>query len=188
LEGTINIKCKLKNLRNQFFIKISVLDTGVGIKEVEKIKIYKDLGNLENECKIINKNSSIGLGLSISKCLIKKLDLKFEFVSEYLKGSKFSIFIPCKRKGSSNYLKSFKIMQINEKKISRKDDSIETLTNKSINEMMSDEKSFYQQDSLLRKSKESLNQMKNKKSSFDIDKSFENKLNKVRVLIINWFI
>jgi len=184
-EGSIYLKCKLKNLKNQFFIKISVKDTGIGIKKADKNKLFKDFGLIENQGEIINNNFGTGLGLSICKSLVEKLELKLEFQSEHLKGSKFSVLIPCKRKGTKNYdLESPDIILLNEKKSSLNDDPI-TFINVSMNEILYDEKSLREQEIILRKSNEGPYEIKNKKSNLDIDKSFEHKLNnKVRKMFI----
>ena len=75
--------------------KISVKDTGIGIKKEDFCKLYKLFGKLENQEQI--NRTGIGLGLTISKkiskllCPVKNEGLEVE--SEYGKGSQFYFFI-----------------------------------------------------------------------------------------------
>jgi len=99
-EGSISINCKTIKIENQFFIEILIKDTGIGIKECDKEKLFKDFGLIENKGKAINNKFGTGLGLSICKSIVEKLKLKLKFESEYMKGSKFSILIPCIKSGT----------------------------------------------------------------------------------------
>lgn len=51
-------------LTNEYFLKISVIDTGIGIKREERNKLFKLFGYLENSNGI--NTHGIGLGLVIS--------------------------------------------------------------------------------------------------------------------------
>ncbi len=88
--GSINIKSALKTKQNKKYIKISVIDTGIGIREEDQKKIFNEIySDMKNE----NNKHGSGLGLSICKFISEKLNHKLEFKSVYGKGSKFSILI-----------------------------------------------------------------------------------------------
>jgi anti-sigma regulatory factor (Ser/Thr protein kinase) len=108
-EGRIKLKCKKIEIEDEFFIKISVSDTGIGIKEGEKALLFKDFGIIENEFKIINNKFGTGLGLSISKSIVERLEIKLDYDSEYMKGSKFYILVPCRCKGPKDFSKSLSV-------------------------------------------------------------------------------
>jgi len=84
---------------NSDYIEMSVEDTGLGIKEEDKDKLFKMFGKLENERggTIVN-TQGVGLGLTISNNLAKLLcDRKalegIKVESEYKRGSKFTFII-----------------------------------------------------------------------------------------------
>ena len=81
--GRVKIIAKLK--RNNF-IKLTVIDTGIGIKEEDRGKIFQLFGSVKDK----NKNTNgIGLGLVISRMIVNKFNGKIDFKSEYKKGTKF---------------------------------------------------------------------------------------------------
>ena len=88
--GFITIKCKyIKELN---MVRVTITDTGIGIKKEDMDKLFNDYVMLEDK-ENLNKQGS-GLGLSICKSLADLLDLKLEFKSEYGKGTEISIDIP----------------------------------------------------------------------------------------------
>ena len=70
------------------YLKISVIDTGIGIPKVNHEKLFKLFGFVQDE-QHLNVNG-IGLGLMISKQIVEKFDGKIEFHSEEGAGSTFS--------------------------------------------------------------------------------------------------
>jgi len=85
--------------KGRYYIDCSVEDTGIGIKEQDKNKLFKMFGKLEhkNTGTIVN-SQGVGLGLAISDNLAKLLCINNEIAginveSEYTKGSKFSFVI-----------------------------------------------------------------------------------------------
>jgi len=75
-----------------------VEDTGSGIKEEDKNKLFRMFGKLEHQDTVVN-TQGVGLGLTISNNLAKLLckgkdqgGIKVE--SQYQKGSKFSFILP----------------------------------------------------------------------------------------------
>ena len=71
-----------------------VKDTGVGIKDVDKPKLFKLFGFLTNTQEI--NADGIGLGLYICKKIANKLGGDVTFESEYTKGTTFTYTVPVK--------------------------------------------------------------------------------------------
>jgi signal transduction histidine kinase len=69
-------------------IKISVVDSGIGIKTKHQDKLFKLFGSIKNEKKNINVKG-IGLGLAISKLIVQKFKGSIDFISKYKHGSTF---------------------------------------------------------------------------------------------------
>jgi len=78
-----------------YFLKVSVIDTGMGITEKNQKKIFNQ--NLRMNTKHDFNQQGSGLGLSICLSLVKMLNLKIEYFSEVNKGSSFSLLIPAKK-------------------------------------------------------------------------------------------
>ena len=76
-------------------LKFTIQDTGIGIKDCDKDKLFKLFGKLPQE-KQINQ-SGIGMGLTICNKILGVLGSQLEVMSEYGKGSKlyFVIDLPC---------------------------------------------------------------------------------------------
>jgi len=94
-KGGITVKVTQES-RQSYFIMISVADTGIGIKEEDKEKLFKMYSRLEDGASV-NKNG-VGLGLTISNALAvilsnKKEENGIEVVSTYGKGTEFSFKI-----------------------------------------------------------------------------------------------
>jgi len=95
-QGKIVIKANKKTLNGKNYLKISVIDTGIGIKNEDQKLLFEEYQTIENGKSLNKLHNSLGsgLGLSICKMLCKKLDINLSVKSEYLKGSTFSIVIP----------------------------------------------------------------------------------------------
>ena len=79
--GIINIKVdKIYKLGKISHLKIQVIDSGIGIKESDRKKMFKMFGMVNNSKSMI-KTKGIGLGLSISKKIIKKFNGVINFTS-----------------------------------------------------------------------------------------------------------
>lgn len=70
-------------------LKITVEDTGIGIKECDRGKLFKIFGKLDQYDETINP-TGIGLGLTICNNILKILDTELILESIYGKGTKFS--------------------------------------------------------------------------------------------------
>jgi len=109
-----NIKSYNKNILNpisslNYFLKISVVDSGIGIS-------YENQKNLFNDKMIINtkhefNHQGSGLGLSICLNLIKLLNIRIEFSSKENLGSAFSLVLPVKLINDSGNSYNFNIME-----------------------------------------------------------------------------
>lgn len=73
-------------------LRIDVIDTGCGIKEVDQSKLFKLYGFLTATQEVNAKG--IGLGLYICKKLANKLDGDITIKSEWKHGSTFSLILP----------------------------------------------------------------------------------------------
>jgi len=79
---------------DQNFIEISVTDTGIGIKQEDMDKLFKEFTQLETAYE--KKYQGTGLGLALTKKLVELHGGKIWVESEYGKGSRFSFVIPIK--------------------------------------------------------------------------------------------
>jgi len=87
------ITVKVERTQNEGEIKFTVEDTGIGIKEDDKPKLFKMFGRVEHAYAKINVQG-VGLGLTISNSLVKLLnqgngESRIDFASEFGKGSIF---------------------------------------------------------------------------------------------------
>ncbi|MCR5255279.1 MAG: response regulator [Acetatifactor sp.] len=92
-KGTVTLKIGYDVLaHDRVLLKISVMDTGIGIKAEDKKKLF---GNFERLDYDRNKGvEGTGLGLAITERLVKMMGGKIRVESEYEKGSEFSVEIP----------------------------------------------------------------------------------------------
>ena len=81
------IEKRRKNSKYDMLV-ISVIDSGIGIKEKDQDKLFKLFGSIRHHKKKIN-TQGIGLGLVISKMIVSKFNGKIDFISKYKKGSTF---------------------------------------------------------------------------------------------------
>ncbi|HPI38961.1 MAG TPA: ATP-binding protein [Ignavibacteriaceae bacterium] len=78
------------------YLVIKVKDSGIGLKEQEKNKLFSEFFRAKNEH---TKNiHGTGLGLSLVKKIVDSYSGKIEVESEYGKGTEFSVHIPLKKR------------------------------------------------------------------------------------------
>ena len=92
-EGHIVLRITSETMRetNQCKLKISVTDTGIGIRNEDMPLLFGNFSQLDTR-----KNRSVegtGLGLAIAKNLIELMDGEIQVKSEYGKGSCFSFYV-----------------------------------------------------------------------------------------------
>ncbi len=95
-EGYVDIRVTSapRMMGNQADLIISVADTGIGIREEDKDKLFRSFQRLEEKR---NRNiEGTGLGLHITNKLLEMMEGHIEFESEYGKGSTFTVTIPQK--------------------------------------------------------------------------------------------
>lgn len=84
-------------IKSRGHIQINIGDTGIGIKEEDKNKLFRMFGKLDYRNTVVN-SQGVGLGLTISNSLAKLLCRDdglagIQVQTEYHKGSKFSFVI-----------------------------------------------------------------------------------------------
>ena len=92
-KGTVDLKLRCRKLEEgRINLIISVWDTGIGIKQEDKAKLFDKFERFDME-----RNSTVegtGLGLTITHHLVELMGGKIEVESEYGKGSIFTVTIP----------------------------------------------------------------------------------------------
>lgn len=91
-DGTVTLGAEGIRGADEFVLKLSVTDTGMGIRQEDMDTLFDSFRRLE-----LKKNRYVegtGLGLSITKRLIEQMNGKIEVNSEFGKGSCFTVFIP----------------------------------------------------------------------------------------------
>ncbi|MBR4277096.1 MAG: response regulator [Lachnospiraceae bacterium] len=99
-EGSVCLNVSLVDRSDtvDVILKMSVKDTGIGIKEEDRSRLFNNFERFD-----INRNRNIegsGLGLAITDRLLKLMGGRIKVESEYGKGSEFTVFLPQKRMGS----------------------------------------------------------------------------------------
>ncbi|MBR1729821.1 MAG: response regulator [Selenomonadaceae bacterium] len=84
----------VKRQLGELLLEFSVKDSGIGIKDEDKSKLFKDFERFDAKQ---NKNiEGTGLGLAITAKLVKMMRGKIEVKSVYGEGSTFTVLIPQK--------------------------------------------------------------------------------------------
>lgn len=91
----LNFSTSLPAMADRDFIEISVADTGIGISDEDKIRLFTMFQQLEKH--LTKKYSGIGIGLVISKRIIDLHKGHIRVESEVGKGSRFVFSIPVKQ-------------------------------------------------------------------------------------------
>jgi two-component system sensor histidine kinase VicK len=89
--GYIKLKAQIVRDFNGSFVQISVEDTGIGIKDKDKSKLFQLFANISENS--TNPNGT-GIGLTICKKYLEKLQGSIWAESEYGKGTQVSFNIP----------------------------------------------------------------------------------------------
>jgi signal transduction histidine kinase/CheY-like chemotaxis protein len=91
LDGAVTINV---TVQKRDILSISVSDTGIGIKDDEKYKLFKEFEQLDQ---VRNKHiTGTGLGLAITKRLSELMGGSIEVQSVYGEGSTFTVTLPLK--------------------------------------------------------------------------------------------
>lgn len=92
--GKISVSAKLETEKRNYFLLIKIKDTGIGISEEKKEKIFEEFS--QENSSIEKRFGGSGLGLSISRRLTQLLKGSISLKSEVGKGSEFTVKIPVK--------------------------------------------------------------------------------------------
>lgn len=90
-KGSIAIRILRKSKK---MVQCEVSDTGIGISEEDKKKIFREFYQAHKEEMVKQKDSGTGLGLSITKYIIRLHHGKIWLDSEYGKGTTFIFTLP----------------------------------------------------------------------------------------------
>ncbi len=92
-KGSVTIRAAFERIDDKnILLKLIVIDTGIGIKEEDKNKLFDSFTQLDSKR---NRNvEGTGLGLAISKRLVELMNGSLKIDSEYGKGSIFTVEIP----------------------------------------------------------------------------------------------
>lgn len=91
-KGTVTFAAEGIHTETGFMLKMSVSDTGMGIREEDMESLFDSFRRLE-----LKKNRYVegtGLGLSITKRLLDQMNGEIQVQSEFGKGSCFTVLIP----------------------------------------------------------------------------------------------
>lgn len=91
-KGHVYINVSTENQNNKQFIRFDVEDTGIGIEEKHKAKIFESFSQADTSS--TRKFGGTGLGLAITRQITKLLGARLEFSSQPGKGSVFSLIVP----------------------------------------------------------------------------------------------
>lgn len=90
--GKININLSMEEIDKSPFLKLEVLDTGIGIPEEYIDKIFEKF--VQVDVNLQEQYKGTGLGLSIVKRLVELFKGKITVESEINNGSKFTVYFP----------------------------------------------------------------------------------------------
>ncbi len=98
-QGSVEVKAWLRQGRKNPVLCIQVKDTGIGISNEQKEKVFEEFS--QEDSSIEKRYGGTGLGLAISKKLTDLLEGKISLESEPGKGSTFLVEIPVEYAASS---------------------------------------------------------------------------------------
>ncbi len=107
-EGEISYGYSIVNNEVKFFVK----DTGIGITEEHRNKIFNRFYQVDGSYTRVNEGT--GLGLSLSKAYVELLKGKIWVNSEIGKGSEFFFTIPFKSSEKSDFISNMKTKSFND--------------------------------------------------------------------------
>lgn len=87
-EGSITVEVEFDNANKKLLF--SIIDTGIGIRKADQVKLFKMFGKLQSSQKC--NQQGIGLGLNVCKRIVTVFDGTMSVTSELGKGSKFSFY------------------------------------------------------------------------------------------------
>ncbi|QDS91530.1 Signal transduction histidine-protein kinase BarA [Roseimaritima multifibrata] len=91
--GEVNVRVAIVGSKENPFVRFTVSDTGVGIREDQIDKVYDSFTQADSST--TRKTGGTGLGLSISKYLVERMGGHLVAKSELGVGSVFAFELPC---------------------------------------------------------------------------------------------
>jgi len=88
-------KAGIEAFKEDEHIRVAVWDTGIGIKEKDKGKLFKEFQQLDSSA--AKRYHGTGLGLALSKRLVELYHGRIWVESEAGKGSRFSFTLPIRQ-------------------------------------------------------------------------------------------
>lgn len=91
-EGKISLAAVMTNQEKDSFLKLSITDTGIGIKEEDKERIFAEFEQVDSS--FSRKYEGTGLGLALTKRFVELHGGEISVESEEGKGATFTIVMP----------------------------------------------------------------------------------------------
>jgi signal transduction histidine kinase len=92
-KGMVSVELSLVSLRNNVCeLKIDVVDTGCGIPPEAHQRIFEVFSQEDND--VLKPRRGVGLGLAITKKIVKELGGEISLESAVGKGSRFTVVLP----------------------------------------------------------------------------------------------
>ncbi len=91
-KGSVTLNIQSIRQETDFALRVEVVDTGIGIKEEDMSKLFRDFERLD-----LKKNRNVegtGLGLAITRNLVEMMQGTLDVSSVYGKGSTFTVQVP----------------------------------------------------------------------------------------------
>ena len=85
-------KLKIKAASEDSWCRVSVIDSGIGIREDDQKKIFEPFSQLDSH--LARERGGTGLGLSIARQIVERHGGRIWVESKYGKGSRFSFTLP----------------------------------------------------------------------------------------------
>jgi PAS domain S-box-containing protein len=93
-KGSVRLSLGERMEDGRSLAEISVLDTGVGIRTEDQVKLFQAFQQMESG----RRHEGTGLGLHVSQKLAGLIGARIEFESNHGKGSRFSLVVPTERR------------------------------------------------------------------------------------------
>ena len=90
--GHVHVHASVEKNEDKSWLRFDIDDTGIGIAPEQQERIFESFAQAEEHTTV--KYGGTGLGLAITRKLVNLLDGRIELISEYGKGSRFSIILP----------------------------------------------------------------------------------------------
>jgi PAS domain S-box-containing protein len=99
--GEVRLELREQNPGGQPLVEIDVIDTGIGIREEDQVRLFQAFEQLESAGRH-QRHDGTGLGLHLSRKLAALLGGRLTFQSEFGRGSVFTLTLPHQRYGSDS--------------------------------------------------------------------------------------